>query len=256
MHDQNIIYEQPLNERMRFFLRLEFLFRHARHCLNGSSAWDSHSGITTLVDILGILGRVDIKTEVIKELDRLSDSLNSIPRTADVNHTTLDQLLTTLSSMKSQLYAKEGSIVQELKNNEFIKVLIQRGSVSGGLNDFDTPVYHYWLTRSHDQRNADLKRWLASLDTLRMSIELILKLIRESTDFSEEVATTGNYQKTLDSGSSYQLLRILLADDTSYFAEISAGKHRFTVRFMEPHSSDRPRQTSNDVSFKLACCVL
>jgi len=40
-------------------------------------------------------------------------------------------------------------------------------------------------------------------------------------------------------------------------AEISGGKHRFTIRFMEqPDSSARPVQTKDNVRFVLHCCIL
>lgn len=37
-------YEQPLNERIRSMLRLEFLFERASYRLEGSSIWDSQIG--------------------------------------------------------------------------------------------------------------------------------------------------------------------------------------------------------------------
>jgi cell division FtsZ-interacting protein ZapD len=69
------IYEHPLNERMRFFLRLEFLFRQARHSLRGEAVWDSHNTLTTLLEILNIVSRIDIKTEVIKELEHQTSTM-------------------------------------------------------------------------------------------------------------------------------------------------------------------------------------
>lgn len=256
MHNKAIIFEQPLNERLRFFLRLEFLFQRARHTMYGETIWDSHTTLTTLIEILNILGRMDVKTEVLKELDRISDTLNAIPRTQDVNHSTLDQILNTLSSFKSQLYSMEGSLTQKLKENEFLTVVIQRGGIAGGLCDFDLPVYNHWLSRDSDSRIKDLKYWFGTLDNLRLSIDLILKLIRESAESSDEVALHGNYQKTLDPDTSYQMIRIMLPGDTPYFAEISAGKHRFTARFMEIQNSDKPKQTADDVNFRLSCCAL
>ena len=39
--------------------------------------------------------------------------------------------------------------------------------------------------------------------------------------------------------------------ETQLFAEISGGKHRFTVRFLEPTEEERPSQTRMDVPFSL-----
>ena len=52
-----ITYEQPLNERIRTFLRLEFLFQQANHGLQHRSPWDTRASLTNLIEILNVFGR-------------------------------------------------------------------------------------------------------------------------------------------------------------------------------------------------------
>jgi cell division protein ZapD len=250
------VYEHPLNERLRFFLRLEFLFRLARHSLRGDAVWDSHNCLAALLEILNIVSRVDMKTEVIKELDRINGTLTALTETAGVNHDTLDQLLTTLGGFKSQLHGMDGPLAQELRENELFKLVIQRSGIPGGLCDFDLPPYRHWLKQPTEGRVEDLRYWLSTLDTLRLSVELMLKLIRESAEPAPQVATAGNYQQNLDTGTPYQLIRIWLPSDSPYFVEISGGKHRFTARFMDASTETRPTQASSDVEFHISCCAL
>ena len=250
------IYEHPLNERLRFFLRLEFLFRQARHSLRGDTVWDSHNCLSTLLEILNIVSRVDMKTEVIKELDRINGTLTALTQTEGVNHDTLDQLLTTLGGFKSQLHSMDGPLAQELRENELFKLIIQRSGIPGGLCDFDLPPYRHWLKLPLEARTDDLRRWISSLDTLRLSVELMLKLIRESAEPVPQVAENGNYQQNLDSGTPYQLIRIWLPVDSPQFVEISAGKHRFTARFMNASTATRPTQADTNIEFHVSCCAL
>lgn len=250
------IYEQPLNERLRFFLRLEHLFKRARYSLHGKSHWDSHNSLSTLLEILAIVTRIDMKTEVIKELDRISAVLGAHRQSPNVNHSTLDQLLTTLGGFKMQLYSQDGQLAQNLKENELLKLLSQRSGVPGGMCDFDLPAYRYWLNRSPEARINDLKNWLSSLDSLRLSVELMLKLIRESAEPKMQVAENGNFQQSLLAEMPYQMIRIILPAASPYFVEISAGKHRYTARFMEARHAARPVQTANNVEFYVSCCAL
>lgn len=250
------VYEQPLNERLRFFLRLEFLFRHTRHHLRGETVWDSHSTLASLLDILNIVSRVDLKTEVIKELDRIGGTLGALSQTPGVNRDTLDQLLTTLGGFKTQLYTMEGPLAQEVRENELIKSLIQRSGIPGGMCDFDLPAYRHWLNHSATSRIEDLKRWLGTLDSLRLAIELMLKLVRESAEPKEQRAINGVHQQALDPATPYQMIRVWLPTDSPCFVEISGGKHRFTVRFMEADAKPRPVQTSQEIAFRLSCCAL
>jgi cell division protein ZapD len=250
------VYEHPLNERLRFFLRLEFLFRLARHSLRGDTVWDSHNCLGALLEILNIVSRVDMKTEVIKELDRINTTLTALTQTPGVNHDTLDQLLTTLGGFKSQLHGMDGPLAQELRENELFKLVIQRSGIPGGLCDFDLPPYRHWLKQPAQHRIDALRYWLSTLDTLRLSVELMLKLIRESAEPTAQIASSGNYQQTLDTNTPYQLIRIWLPADSPHFVEISAGKHRFTARFMEANISARPIQTGTDVEFHICSCAL
>lgn len=256
MSSTQTVYEHPLNERLRFFLRLEFLFNQARHSMRGESRWDSHNSVASLLEILNIISRIDIKTEVIKELDRINATLTALSQTPNINHKTLEQLLTTLNGFKTQLYTIDGPLAQEVRENDLIKLLTQRSSIPGGLCDFDLPAYRYWLAQNPVERVNELREWLNKLDSLRLSVELMLKLIRESAESVSRVAENGNYQQTLDTAIPFQLIRVLLPADAPYFVEISAGRHRFTARFMEVSKTARPRQASSNVEFRLSCCAL
>lgn len=250
------IYEHPLNERLRFFLRLEFLFKQAKSSQYGQSVWDSHNSLTTLLEILAIVSRIDMKTEAIKELDRMIATLSALMQSPGVNYGTLEQLLTTLGGFKTQLYSHEGPLAQQLRENELLKLLIQRGGVPGGLCDFELPAYRHWLNQSPEERVNDLKHWLGSLDGLRLSIELMLKLVRESAEPTPQTTENGNYQHALQADTPYQMIRIILPAASPYFPEFSAGKHRFTARFMEARQTVRPVQTDDNVDFQLSCCAL
>ncbi len=82
-------------------------------------------------------------------------------------------------------------------------------------------------------------------------------MIRNSTNPHAEQAENGFYQKPIESNVSCQLIRVVLPDDSKYYPEISGGKHRFTIRFMEQATiSDRPIQTHDNVKFDLHCCIL
>ena len=80
-----VIYEQPLNERVRTFLRLEHLFCQIDYTLRGYSIWDSRATLDTLVETLEILSRSDLKTELIKELERHIVKLNALQQSPGVD---------------------------------------------------------------------------------------------------------------------------------------------------------------------------
>ena len=64
------VYEQPLNERMRTFLRLDFLYSQALFHEEREDAWSTRAAVGSLLEILAITARGDARSEVLKELER------------------------------------------------------------------------------------------------------------------------------------------------------------------------------------------
>lgn len=256
--NQSIVYEQPLNERVRIFLRLEFLFAQAAHHLRGASQWDSRSTLNSMLDILSIFGRTDLKTEVLKELERHSTTLTRLQLNPEIDRTRLDQVLKELEALSNKLHkASGGPIAADLRRNEFLSSIQQRTAIPGGTCDFDLPAYHFWLQQPANERTRDLAAWLGRFEVIAQAIQLILRLIRDSTELKPVTAETGFFQKTLDASHPVQLVRVAVNKEIPYYAEISGGRHRFTVRFLESAREDgHVRQATKSVEFKLGCCVI
>ena len=65
-----VVYEQPLNERMRTFLRLEFLYTQATYHSEMNNSWSARAAVSSLLEILAITARGDSRMDVLKELER------------------------------------------------------------------------------------------------------------------------------------------------------------------------------------------
>lgn len=255
MASEKITYEQPLNEKIRTFLRLEFLFLQAQHDLEGSTEWDSRAALSGLIEILNVCGRTDLKTELLRELDRHGIMLARLEQVPEVDQGRLKEVLSEVDALIDNLHATSGQFGQSLRNNEFISSIRQRSTIPGGLCDFDLPAYHYWLQRPAKERLADLQEWLAPLEPMRLAIDVILRLTRESASPTQEIAPAGFFQRSLDQDTPCQLVRVAVPANLPYYAEISGGKHRFTVRFLAPVTDGRTVQAAEDVEFDLTCCL-
>ena len=250
-----IIYEHPLNERVRTLLRLEHLFKRITFHLPQPDEWSSRAAINGLLDITNILARADIKSEVIKELERHATSLKKIRSAPGVDSRQLDLILDDLEKNTNTLRQINSQIGRGLRENEFLNNIMQRSTIPGGTCDFDLPQYHYWLKQPATTRHIDLQHWLLELVPLQSAIELLLSLMRNSAHAGKAQATAGLYQHTLESQSPAQLIRVGLAKESTIFPEISGNKHRFAIRFLEPTDSGRPSQARLDVEFSLICCI-
>jgi cell division protein ZapD len=144
-----------------------------------------------------------------------------------------------------------------LKESEFLNSIKNRLAVPGGTCQFDLPSYHAWLMHPYPRRARDLQGWLAELKPLKETIALLMALTRESALPTREVAQQGVYQRNFDTTVLSPMVRVMVPAPAGVFPEISAGKHRMTIRFLERHDANaRPQQTKRDIGFKLVCCQL
>ena len=256
MMSETISYEQPLNERMRSFLRLEHLFKQAAYTLRGYSIWDSRSTLTSITTILDILSRNDLKTELIKELERQEKTLAALSDLPGVDKEQLNNILKQIKTSQQNILAYNGQLGQDIRSHELLNSLRQRSSIVAGTCNFDLPALHFWLQQPPEYRIEKLENWLEKLEIVSHPISLILDIIRESSSPVETFAEKGFYQQNIDTASPVQLIRVGLNESAEYFPEISAGKQRFSIRFMTPQDAERPVQATEDITFKLTCCAL
>ena len=250
-----IVYEHPLNERIRTFLRLEHLFLQIDHFRHLADAWSNRAAIAGLLDIISIFGRSDLKTEILKELERHTANLERVRRQPGVNMEALGQILDDLEQATHQVYRMDGQIAQRLRSNEFLTTIMQRSSIPGGTCNFDLPQFHYWLNQPFEVRVDQMGEWMQELNAVREAVILLLNLVRNSTVPSKQEAKKGFFQKSLESTAPAQLVRVGLPSGTPMFVEISGNKHRFSIRFLEAVDAGRPAQTNQDVEFQLTNCV-
>ncbi len=254
---ERITYEQPLNERMRTLLRLEELMQRCRYFSSGDSRWDTHGALLTLHELMETVNRGDLKSDLMKELER---QIANLSRLVEQPHIDQDRLTAVMEEQRQairHLRGLSGQPDQQLRNNEFFNSIKKRMAIPGGACAFDLPAYHYWLAQAAPVRMAQIEQWQQPFEQIQQAIDLVLRLVRNSVPTMSFVAERGFYQQNLDSDTPFQIIRIGLPTGVPYYPEISAGKHRFSVRFLT-FSDLEPRsvQVSEDLTFELACCAL
>ncbi|MFA6409020.1 MAG: cell division protein ZapD [Gammaproteobacteria bacterium] len=258
MSATGIIFEQPLNEHIRFSLRLEYLFQKAKYHLENDSSWGSRFALETILEILSVVDRPDLKTKLAKALQLYAASLANLlgnqKLCAELDEKKLRRVHDELVEASLNLQQNRGKVGQDLRDNEFITTISQRLATAGGTCDFSVPAYHLWLQQPAKARRQYLDEWIDSFAELARNIALLLKLTRSSVDLHTAKATNGFYQIDLDPRISYQMVRVAVPEDAHCYPEISVGRHRISIHFYALNLKGRPLQTKKDLTFQLACC--
>ncbi len=252
-----ITYEHPLNERIRVLMRLEFIFKQIDQLLQEDSKLNTRHILLAIGELVGIVERGDLKSEILKELDRHIATMLNLQETPGVDADALQAFLQNLRDLSARIHSSQGQIAAELKNDEFLMGVIQRSGIPGGTCDFDMPGYHYWLEQDSETRFRQIDAWLGKFKLIKSSCSLILGLIRDSSLPKPCQAENGMHQMSLDKDHPCQLVRISLPRDAAIYPETSGNKRHFTIRFMgEDPESGKNKQITDLVEFKLTVCVI
>jgi cell division protein ZapD len=250
-----ILYEYPFNERIRTYLRLEQLFRRLALLVQREHPLDHHYAITTIFEVMDVGSRADLKSDVLKDLEKQKHALNAYRGNPAIAESVLDAVIGQLDACFSALNGLPGKAGQSLTENDWLMGIRSRVGIPGGTCEFDLPAYYAWQHGTVDRRQADLQRWVSTLAPLAESVRLLLKLIRDSGGSQKVVAPGGQYQQTLPQGRTFQLLRLRLDETSGLIPEISGNRLMVSVRLMRLGDDARLHAASEDASFELTLCA-
>ncbi|MDE2080191.1 MAG: cell division protein ZapD [Burkholderiales bacterium] len=250
-----VLYEYPFNEGIRTMLRLEHLFDRLGELVARDAAVDHHFALATIFEIMDVAARADLKSDLLKELDRHRTQLQGFRGHPGVEPAALDAVVARIDHAFDGLNQLPGKAGHVLSGNEWLMSIRSRINIPGGTCEFDLPAYYAWQQHAAAQRRADLEGWMATLTPLAEALQVLLGLLRDSGAPQRLVAPGGQYQQSLPAGRPYQLLRVHIAADTGLVPEITGHRLLVSVRFMRPDAEGRLRHAGTDTTFELALCA-
>jgi cell division protein ZapD len=249
-----ILYEYPLHERVRTYLRIEHLSLRLRQLVTRVDALDHHFALVTLFEILDVAARADLKSDLLKDLDRQKHALEAYRGNPAIAEDALEAVIGDLSRCFETLNSQSGKAGQSLAENDWLMSIRSRISIPGGTCEFDLPAYYAWQHKTGVSRQAELAQWIGSLTPLIDAVHLLLKLLRDSGAPQKVIANGGQFQQSLPQGRTFLLLRLAMDVALERVPEISGNRLMVSVRFMRQGEDHRLHSAGDDVPFELALC--
>jgi len=250
-----VLYEYPFNEGIRTMLRLEHLFDRMAGLIARDDPVDHHYALTTMFEIMDVAARADLKSDVLKELDRHKGLLSSYRGNPAISEAALDAVIANIDMAFKDLNESPGKAGQALTANEWLMSIRSRIGIPGGTCAFDLPAYFAWQQHPPAQRRADLMRWTDTLAPLSVALHVLLGLLRESGVPHKVIANGGQYQQSLPTARTYHLLRVKLPLEADLVPEISGHRLMVSIRLMKADGEGRLRPLAEDCAFELALCA-
>ncbi len=250
-----VLYEYPFNESIRTMLRLEHLFDRLGELMRRDAAVDHHFALATVFEIMDVASRADLKSDLLKELERHRSVLQAYRGNPQISEAALDEVVGRIDHAFDGLNALAGKAGQALTSNEWLMSIRSRISIPGGTCEFDLPGYYAWQQHPAEDRRADLGRWTAGLTPLAEALHVLLGLLRDSGAPQRVVAAGGQFQQSLPPGRSYHLMRVRLEDGSTLVPEISGHRLMAMVRLMQQEPDGRLKPSTADTQFELTLCA-
>lgn len=250
-----ILYEYPFNERIRTYLRLEHLLRRLGQLMVRETPLDHHFALTTIFEIMDVATRADLKSDVLKDLDKQKQVLGSYRGNPAISEAALDEVIAQLDARFTALSGLPGKTGQALTENDWLMSIRSRAAIPGGTCEFDLPAYFAWQHHDGAARRADIERWTSTLAPLADSVNLLMKMLRDSGAPQKVMAMGGQFQQNLPQGRTFQLLRLRIDPAMDLIPEISGNRLMVSVRLMRLGEDNRLHAASEDAPFELTLCA-
>jgi len=243
----SILYEFPTNQQTRKFLRLEQSFRTVRELIDVDEDAAQRAALFRLMEIVDFFDRNDIRSELLKELDRLQQTMQVLADNPAVDSSKLSYFINQLHKLGSVLNS-EGRAGDILKTDPFLTIVRQKWSLGGALCSFDAPQIIQFLGRGIPYTQERLRHWMELIKVYKTSVGIILRLYRESGEFTQYITKNLGFQENID--AKIKLIAIKLPQSIEYVPEVSIGSHRLSLQ-LNPVNGDK---TNNDmeIQFSLA----
>lgn len=249
-----ILYEYPFNERIRTYLRLEHLFRRLGELVGREHPLDHHFALACIFEVMDVAARADLKSDVMKDLEKHKQNLANYRGNPSIDQRALEDVINQLDLCFAALHSQPGKAGLALTENDWLMNIRSRVSIPGGTCGFDLPAYYAWQHKDSNVRRNALGRWASTLAPLAESIQLLLKLLRDSGSAQKVMAEGGQFQQTLPQGRTFHLLRLRIDPALDLIPEISGNRLMVSVRLMRQEPDDRLHASGADAAFELTLC--
>ena len=228
--DDNILFEIPLNKRARSLLRLERIFRETKRHIDIATPSAHYYVLKQIFVLIDYFDRGEFKAEIIKALDKEIAYFAKLKDNPAVDLSKLQHFIKQLDQLNRWAKTQHGKIGHQLLNDEFLAVAQKKLNLASARLSFDAPSVKLFLAMEPDYRRQRLTEWMKTFQGVHTSIEVILRLRRETGREETVFAEDGHYQEEMEQ-NQYQFIAISLPRDSMIYPEVSSGPSRFSIHF-------------------------
>ena len=250
-----IIYEQPVAENIRNFLKCEYLFEKFNAALLQEDLWGVKSSISTLLEISDFIMRINLKVELLKDLEKSMLYFKTLNKNNNVNIIELEEYILKIKDAIDMLNNINSSPSNSIVNNEFLMQINNKIHIPAGDNFFDMPSYLNFLSSSKSSIIESINSWYEPFNPLISAARLILSIRRDTSDFAPYISSKSYFEKKLDKNSRVDLVRIKLLKKDNIYPVVSVNRQNINIIFKTSYGKNKLSKSvteNNEFSLSLS----
>ena len=252
-----IIYEQPVAENVRNFLKCEYLNEKLNSSLMQDNIWSIKSSIITLLEMSDFSQRINLKIEFLKELEKSNLLIKKLHDSEILDFSKYDRYKTEIEECLSRLEELEGNPSKTILDNDFLMQIKSKLHIPAGDNFFDMPAYLNFLSSKKNFIIENINTWSIPFSHFFESSKLILDIKRRSSRFEEFKSNNSFFEKKLENNQRIDLVRIRLEKNMNIYPDISVNRQNINAVFKTSYGDSRlSKPVSEDVRFELSLSIL
>jgi cell division protein ZapD len=248
-----IIYEQPVTENIRNFLKSEYLFEKFNSGLEQNNIWGIKSSLSTLIEISDFIFRINIKIELLKELDKTKILLVSLRDDNKIKDNKYEEFISSIETCIDNLNSISNSPSKTIVNNDFLMQIKNKSHIPAGDNFFDMPSYLNFLSSNKTFIFDNINSWYKPFEPIFLASQLIIDIKRRNSKFCSYRCSESFFEKKLDKTVKIDLVRIKIEKNSNIFPDVSVNPQNINIIFKSSHGSDRiSKVITEDINFELS----
>ena len=252
-----VLYEFPLRDSIRLFLRLEVLDRQLAAAADHRSAELNRTAVHVVLSVVDLVFREDLRAHLLQQIYYLQRNYKVLRAREDIRQESLKALLDELEQFREELVQLKANTGRRLRFDPLINALRQRDTVTDAAMAVDLPMYQWWLQAPAERCGEDFRKWVEALGPLLNANRKFLTLLRERGDYHECEADQGSFVASITRDQELWMVRILTPNDIPCFPQVSGASDsgKIHVRFLETPSGDQAGELYRPkFAFLLAVC--
>ena len=230
--EDNILFEIPLTNRARSLLRLERIFRETKRHIELGTPSAHYYVLKQIFVLIDFFDRGDFKAEIIKALDKEISYFAKLKDNPAVDLSKLQVFIKQLDQLNRWAKTQRGKLGHQLLQDDFLASAQKKLNLASARLSFDAPGVKLFLTMDADYRKHRLTEWMKTFKGVQTTIEVILRLRRETGRDETVFAEDGHYQEEMEK-NQYQFIAVSLPVSALIYPEVSAGPTRFSIHFKQ-----------------------